>query len=180
MSDKDMPILLEGFEKAFMGVLRRYGQSVAVPLYDYNKCLEILMQRDGMDEDEAVEWLEVNTLGGWLGEGTPGMIFRCSLKEMREECGMPPNLEEEDYGDIHEENVIEVDGDYEELQEHLTDEQKEKLETAISDFALNFMRYIREVEPSLFLRAKQYAADFSGNDMIEFVVDLDDDKKDKK
>jgi hypothetical protein len=182
MTDKDkQPVLLDGFEKAFMGVLRRYGQSVAVPLYDYTKCLEILMERDDMEEDEAAEWLEVNTLGGWLGEGTPGMIFRCSLNELVEECDLPrPNLEDEDYGDTHEENVIEITGDYEDVEEHLTDEQKDKLETAISDFALNFMRYIREVEPSLFLRAKQYAADFSGNDMIEFVVDLDDDKKDKK
>ena len=175
MSEEKLPILLDGFEKAFMGVLRRYGHSVAVPLYDYNKCLEILMSRDGMDEDEAVEWLVVNTLGGWLGEGTPGMIFRCSLNELLEEFGLPkPNLEEEDYGDIHEES----DSDDEE-EEKLSEKQKEKLETAISDFALNFMRYIREVEPSLFLRAKQYAADFSGNDMIEFVVD-DEPNKDSK
>jgi len=173
MEKNDKPVLLDGFERAFMGVLRRYGQSVAVALYDYNKCLEILMNRDGMEEDEAVEWLEVNTLGGWLGEGTPGMIFRCSLNELLEECDLPkPNLEEEDYGDIHEEN------DFDE-EEKLSEKQQEKLEAAISDFAVNFMRYIREVEPSLFLRAKQYAADFSGNDMIEFVVD-DEPNKDSK
>jgi hypothetical protein len=92
-----------------------------------------------------------------------------------EECDLPkPNLEEEDYGDIHEGNDFDEDEE-----EKLSEKQKEKLETAISDFALNFMRYIREVEPSLFLRAKQYAADFSGNDMIEFVVD-DEPNKDSK
>lgn len=180
MEKNDKPILLDGFEKAFMGVLRRYGQTVAVPLYDYNKCLDILMKRDGMEEDEAVEWLEVNTLGGWLGEGTPGMIFRCSFNELLEECDLPkPNLEEEDYGDTHEENLIVTDGDYDDMTEQLSEKQKEKLEAAISDFAINFMRYIREVEPSLFLRAKQYAADFSGNDMIEFVID-DEPNKDSK
>jgi hypothetical protein len=173
MEKNDKPILLEGFEKAFMGVLRRYGQSVAVPLYDYNKCLEVLMNRDGMEEDEAVEWLEVNTLGGWLGEGTPGMIFRCTLREMVDECDLPREiLEEEDYGDVHEESK-------DEQETKLTNEQQEHLEEAISNFALNFMRYVREVDPSLFLRAKQYAADYSGNKMIEFVID-DEPNKDSK
>jgi hypothetical protein len=169
MNNDNTPILLKGFEKAFMGVLRRYGLSVAVPLYDYNKCLEILMQRDGMDEDEASEWLETNTLGGWNGEGTPGMIFRCTLREMMDECDLPrDNLEDEDYGDVDESK-----------EDDLTEEQQKHLEDAISNFSLNFMRYIREVEPSLFLRAKQYAADYSGNKMIEFVID-DEPKKDSE
>jgi hypothetical protein len=35
---------------------------------------------------------------------------------------------------------------------------------------------VRDVDPKLFLRAKQYAADYSGTDMVEFVVDDEDEK----
>jgi hypothetical protein len=31
----------------------------------------ILVERDGMDEDEADEFLDFNCLGGYLGEHTP-------------------------------------------------------------------------------------------------------------
>jgi hypothetical protein len=31
---------------------------------------------DGMDYDEAMEFLEFNTLGAWAGEGTPLFLWR--------------------------------------------------------------------------------------------------------
>lgn len=181
MSDEQKPILFEGFEKAFMGMLRRYGEKNPIAVYDYNECMEILMDRDGMQEDEAVEWLEHNTLGAYLGESTPAMVFPCTLREVVEECDMDPSvLEEEDYGDVDESKMIGPDDDYDDVRERLTEEQQEKLDTAVSDFALNFIRYVKEVEPNLFLRAKQYAADFSGNDMIEFVIEDEEKEKDKE
>jgi hypothetical protein len=160
MTHDPKPILFDGFEKAFVGMLRRYGQSVPIAIYDYNKCMDILMDRDGMEEDEAVEWLEVNTLGAYLGESTPAMLFRCSLRELGEECeiDIPLDNDERDPGDEHQ-----IDD--------LTIEQRESLEDALDKFAEHFVKYVREVDPKLFLRAKQYAADCSGNDMIEFVID---------
>jgi len=164
------PLLFDGFEKAYIGMLRRYGHSAPVALYDYNKCMTILMERDGMEEDEAVEWIEVNMLGGYLGDSTPGMVFRCTLNEMADECGISLSTQEDerDYGDEHDED------------EELTSEQKEAIEDAIHKFAYHFVNYVRDVDPKLFLRAKQYAADYSGTDMVEFVLDDDKEKEEEK
>ena len=35
------------------------------------KMIAILVKRDGMTKEDAVEFLDFNTLGGWLGEMTP-------------------------------------------------------------------------------------------------------------
>jgi hypothetical protein len=33
------------------------------------------MDRDGMSHDEAIEYLEFNTVGAWCGENTPAWIY---------------------------------------------------------------------------------------------------------
>lgn len=49
----------------------------AVALYDYEQCVQILLDQ-GMDEEESREYLEFNTLGAYVGEGTPAfaVIYR--------------------------------------------------------------------------------------------------------
>ena len=164
MPNEEKPLLFDGFEGAFMGVLRRFGQPVPIAVYDYGRCMEILMQRDGMEEDEAVEWIEHNSLGGWHGNGTPAMLFRCSMKELGEECDIDVPDDERDYGDEH---------PFEEEEEEMSEEEQKLLDEAIQNFALNFIKYVREVDSSLYSRAKQYAADYSGNAVVEF-IDGDD------
>jgi hypothetical protein len=46
-------------------------------IYDLSRCVEILME-DGMDEESAVEYLEFNVLGAYVGPSTPvfAMIYR--------------------------------------------------------------------------------------------------------
>jgi hypothetical protein len=118
-----------------------------------------------MEEDEAVEWIEHNSIGAWVGEGTPAMLFRCGLSELAEECDLPlAKNNERDYGD--EDPNIDNDDD-------MTEEEQELVDEAIQNFALNFMRYVKEVDTSLYNRAKQYASDYSGNAVVEF-VDLDE------
>ena len=69
MSEK-MPILLaDGFEKAFIGLGRQGPHRLAV--YDYNKCVRILMKREDWSEEDALEWMEFNVVGAWVGEQTP-------------------------------------------------------------------------------------------------------------
>jgi len=63
-------LLADGFEGALIGTMRRFNEG-PVALYDYDKCIEILMQRDGMSYEEAVEFFEFNTIGAWMGDGTP-------------------------------------------------------------------------------------------------------------
>lgn len=61
----------DGFEAALVGYVTRFGFPNPVALYDQDKCIQILMERDGMGADEASEFFEVNVLGAWVGDGTP-------------------------------------------------------------------------------------------------------------
>jgi len=163
------PILWDGLEKAFIGVLRRYGQDMPVTLYDYDKCMRILMSQ-GMEEDEAAEWIEVNTLGGWAGESTPGIVFRCTMKELLDEYGM-------EYTKVKQEDKIIGKDDKDE--EELSFEEEEIIMGAMQVFYNNFVRYVSEVDKGLFERARQYAMDYSASDKVSFMTE-EDEKKGKK
>ena len=60
-------ILPDGFEDAFLGVTA-IKPSKAV--YSYWKCLDIIMQQDGTDFDESIDWLDEFTKED-LGVHTP-------------------------------------------------------------------------------------------------------------
>ena len=77
--------LADGYDAAFVGVGRRFGEDLAI--YDEEKCLGILMERDGMSLDEAREFFEFNTAGSWVGEGTPIFLRKMELDEVREYYG---------------------------------------------------------------------------------------------
>lgn len=63
-------LLADGFEDAILGLVAGACREPVV-CYDYARCVEILVERDGMDEEEAEEFLEFNTLGAYVGEYTP-------------------------------------------------------------------------------------------------------------
>ena len=56
------------FDAAILGVAERFGMNPVV-CYDRSRCIDILA-RD-MPRDEAEEFFEFNTIGAWMGEGTP-------------------------------------------------------------------------------------------------------------
>jgi len=71
-------LLADGFEDAFEGLATQFdGEPKAV--YDYDKCVTVLMDRDGMSFDEAEEFMSYNVLGAWAGEHTP--FFLRKIKE---------------------------------------------------------------------------------------------------
>lgn len=65
-------ILYPSYEKALVGICRQFGRP-PVALYDYHKCLAILIA-EGASYEAAVEWFEFNTLGNWAGEYTPAFV----------------------------------------------------------------------------------------------------------
>lgn len=73
LGDDTEALLADGFEKAAIGVVSydiasgSHGRVV----YDYDVCVAILMSRDGMSDEEAIEYMEFNVVGGYVGEGTP-------------------------------------------------------------------------------------------------------------
>jgi hypothetical protein len=68
-------LMADGYDEAVVGVAERCGQPSLV-VYDANKCIQILIDRDGMDYDEAYEFFQFNTLGAWAGENSPLYLWR--------------------------------------------------------------------------------------------------------
>ena len=64
----------DGFDDALIGIGERINlDSVAV--YDVDKCIDILVSRDGMTYEEAVEFFDFNVKGSWVGEKTPIWVY---------------------------------------------------------------------------------------------------------
>jgi hypothetical protein len=69
-------IKYDGYDEAIIGPAStwRDGTTVTVLVYDAEKIREILM-RDGMDAEEAREFIEFNIEGGYLGIETPVLVW---------------------------------------------------------------------------------------------------------
>ena len=63
-------LMADGFDDAIVGTAERFGMHRVV-LYATTKCIDILMKRDKMTEEEAIEFFYYNVLGSWMGEYTP-------------------------------------------------------------------------------------------------------------
>lgn len=68
-ADNPEALLADGLEEAFVGHTVNHHHPV-VAVYDYEKCVQILMQ-DGMTEDDAMEYMSFNTLGAYVGPHGP-------------------------------------------------------------------------------------------------------------
>ena len=62
-------LVADGFDEAIIGIGRQFNKNLVI--YDEDKCIEILMERDGMSEEEAIEFFEFNVVGAYVGEYTP-------------------------------------------------------------------------------------------------------------
>ncbi len=72
--DDDELLCADGFEEAFIGVGRRCSRP-DVAVYDVSAMIQVLIARDGMSPLEAVEYLEFNVVGAWVGERTPIYVY---------------------------------------------------------------------------------------------------------
>lgn len=65
-------LVFDGFEKALIGFGNQFNKRLAI--YDYDKCVDILIKRDDMSEEDAIEFMEYNVAGAYLGEYTPVLL----------------------------------------------------------------------------------------------------------
>lgn len=73
--------LAGGFEKAFIGVSEDYaGHARAV--YDYGRCVRILMLEKGMSEDEATEYMDFTVVGSFVGVACPIFVQRMNYRDI--------------------------------------------------------------------------------------------------
>jgi hypothetical protein len=68
-------LLADGFEAAYLGFTINHHHAM-VATYDYDKCVAVLVERDGMTDEDAEEFLSFNTLGAYVGENGPLFIKR--------------------------------------------------------------------------------------------------------
>lgn len=68
-------LLADGLEAALIGyTVNTHHAHVAV--YDIDKCIDVLVERDGMTPEEAEEFLSLNTICAYVGENGPLYIKR--------------------------------------------------------------------------------------------------------
>jgi hypothetical protein len=63
----------DGFDSAIIGVAEGIGMKPCLA-YSYSKFIEILMEQSEMTEEEAVEYMDFNVCGAYVGEQTPIFI----------------------------------------------------------------------------------------------------------
>lgn len=72
--ESEIPLLFaDGFEDAIIGMVRQFNNYSV--LYNYDKCVDILVTRDKMTDEEAVEYMEYNVVGAYVGENTPSFLI---------------------------------------------------------------------------------------------------------
>ncbi len=71
-------LLIDGFDEAIIGMAERINLGPVVA-YDVQTILKIMIERDEMTFDEAIEYFEFNILGAWAGDNTP--IFINKIEE---------------------------------------------------------------------------------------------------
>lgn len=75
--DMPGPVVFPGFEEACVGIAP-IGMENPHPraIYDTDKVIQILMDRDGMAEEEATEYFEYNIAGQFIAPMPPLFIER--------------------------------------------------------------------------------------------------------
>jgi len=68
---EDEPLKVDGFNEAIIGQDYEMGRYV----YSIERILEILMIRDDMTMDDAMEFFSFNIAGAYVGEMTPLYIW---------------------------------------------------------------------------------------------------------
>lgn len=73
---------MDGFDAAIVGTTWawRNGGKVEVLVYSGNRILDILCERDGMDRDGAMGFMDINIEGAYVGVGTPVVMWEVTPK----------------------------------------------------------------------------------------------------
>ena len=78
--EEEGALFADGFDDALVGVGQQFNNVIAV--YDYERCIEILVDDNhDMSDEEAREYFEYNVIGAYVGERTPIFITRYSKED---------------------------------------------------------------------------------------------------
>ena len=79
----EKPLLAEGFDSAVLG-LSRGSLGADVVVYSIDRCIDVLVQRDGMTEEEAIEYMNFNVLDAFMGPMTPIFVYEMDAEAINE------------------------------------------------------------------------------------------------
>ena len=68
-------VILSDLDDAIIGVVEEFGNGPRI-LYSTEKIIQILIDRDGMSEEEAVEYYVFNIVGMFAGEQNPVFLVK--------------------------------------------------------------------------------------------------------
>ena len=80
-ADTDDILFADGFDDAIIGFGSQWGSFDSV-IYDRERCIAILVERDDMSYDEALEFFDFNVACAYVGPGTP--IFMQPMTDLDE------------------------------------------------------------------------------------------------
>jgi len=63
-------LFADGFDDAIIG----YDASNYCVVYDYDKCLKVLTEKDNMSYPDAHEYMEFNVVSAYVGDFTPTFV----------------------------------------------------------------------------------------------------------
>ena len=69
----------DGFDEAIIGVTYDMVVQEERLIYSVDKCVEILVKRDEMTLEEAIEYMDFNVLGAYIGKDQP--VFLSEYEE---------------------------------------------------------------------------------------------------
>ncbi len=69
----------DGFDEAIIGVTYDMVVQEERLIYSVDKCVEILVKRDEMTSEEAIEYMDFNVLGAYIGKDQP--VFLSEYEE---------------------------------------------------------------------------------------------------
>lgn len=67
-------LLADGFDEALIGFSQRMNEPM-LAVYSYEKMVQVLMDNDDLSYDDAVEYVDFNVVGAWVGEQTPIIVM---------------------------------------------------------------------------------------------------------
>ena len=79
----EKPLLADGFDSAVLG-LSRGSLGAYVVVYSIDRCIDVLVQRDGMTEEEAIEYMNFNVLDAFMGPMTPIFVYEMDAAAINE------------------------------------------------------------------------------------------------
>jgi hypothetical protein len=73
--------MADGFDDAIIGM--ECSGDIPRVVYSIQLMVHVLCERDGMTEEEAVDFISYNVIGSYVGEGTPIYVDVMNANEIR-------------------------------------------------------------------------------------------------